>query len=187
MLLFRSRFPGFSPSSRPGFPCLLSGSVYLAFCQFPFILPCFAPTAVPQVLAWLRSPFSFLRFSISPFFTAFFRPLLSGFDYSAFRFFFSLLPFPASRWLSRCLFIRVLFRLLPCFRSRFGTQLFLRFLSPLTVSHHRCYFSCRPPVSSSAVPLSLRLRFWLLGKGYAPSKLNIVSICNQGLVNTEPA
>ena len=168
MLLFRSRFPGFSPSSRPGFPCLLSGSVYLAFCQFPFILPCFAPTAVPQVLAWLRSPFSFLRFSISPFFTAFFRPLLSGFDYSAFRFFFSLLPFPASRWLSRCLFILVPFRLFPCFRFRFGTQLscisFLRFV----VSPYRCYFNCRPPVSSAAVPLSFRLRFWLLSQVNTP-------------------
>ena len=162
MLLFRSRFPGLSPYFRPGFPCLLSGSVYLAFCQFPFILPCFAPTAAPQVLAWLRSPFSFLRFSISPFFTAFFRPLLSGFDYSAFRFFFSLLPFPASRWLSRCLLIRVLFRLFPCFCFRFGTQLscdfFLRSLFRITgaTSAAGLLFPARP------FPLA-----YALGSGYS--------------------
>ena len=56
VLLFRSRFPDPSPSLRPGFPCLLSGSVYLAFCMFPFVLPCFAPTAVPQVLPFWISP-----------------------------------------------------------------------------------------------------------------------------------
>ena len=127
MLLFRLRFPGSSPSSQPGFPCFLSGSVYLAFCQFPFILPCFAPTAVPQVIAWRPSPLGSLHFSTFPFISAFFRPLHSGSDYSAFRFFFSLLPLPASRWPSRCLLIRVPFRLFPYFRFRFGTQLFLLF------------------------------------------------------------
>ena len=35
---------------QPGFPCFLSDSEYFAFCLFPFVLPCFAPTAVPQVL-----------------------------------------------------------------------------------------------------------------------------------------
>ena len=40
------------PVSRP----LLSGSAYSAFCLFPFVLPCFAPTAVPQVLPFWISP-----------------------------------------------------------------------------------------------------------------------------------
>ena len=164
MLLFRSRFPGFPPCFWPGFPCLLSGSVYSAFCQFPFILPCFAPTAVPQVIAWLCSPFGSLRFSTFSFISAFSRPLLSGSDYSASRFFFSLLPFPALRWPSRCLLIRVRFRLFPYFRFRFGTQLSCNSFLLYTVSHHRCYSSFRPPVSSTAVPLSFRLRFWLLGR-----------------------
>ena len=168
VLLFRSRFPGLSPSSQPGFPCLLSGSVYSAFCQFPFILPCFAPTAVPQVLAWLCSPFGSLRFSISPFFSAFFRPLLSRVRLLSFRFFFSLLPLPASRWLSGCLLIRVPFRLFPYFRFRFGTQLSCIFFLRFSVSQHRCYFSCQPPVSSSAAPLSFRLRFGILNKGLHP-------------------
>ena len=109
--------PRFSPSFRPGFPCLPSGFVYSALCQFPFALPCFAPTAVPQVIAWLRSPFGFLRFSTFPFFSAFFRPLLFRFWLLGFPF----LPFPAS--LScltvafQVLFILIPFRLFPCFRS----------------------------------------------------------------------
>ena len=169
MLLFRLRFPGFSPSLRPGFPCLPSGSVYSAFCQFPFTLPCFTPTAVPQVLAWLHSPFGSLRFSISPFSFRFLssasfpgsitQPSVSSFP------FFPFLPhggFPGaylSAFSSVCFHTSVSALVLSfsCF-----------FLSPLTVSHHRCYFSCRPPVSSSADPLSLRLRFWLLGKGLHP-------------------
>ena len=84
--------PRFSPSFRPGFPCLLSGSVYSAFCLFPFALPCFAPTAVRQVLAWLSSPFGSLCFSNFPFFSASFRPLLFRFRLLGLRFFLSLLP-----------------------------------------------------------------------------------------------
>ena len=165
MRLFRSRFPGFSPYSRPGFPCLLSGSVYSAFCQFPFILPCFAPTAVPQVLAWLTSPFGSVHFSIFPFFSASFRPLL-------FR--FRLLSLPFLLFPSSLFPLTVVPQVLVYPRSLLSVSIhpfplwysaFLQFLSPLTVSHHRCYFSCRPPVSSSAVPLSFRLRFWLLGLG----------------------
>ena len=59
---FRSRFFGSPLSLQPDFSCLPSRFSYSAFCLFPFILPCFAPTAVPQVLAFcfrLR-PFSFL-------------------------------------------------------------------------------------------------------------------------------
>ena len=44
------RISVFSRSDPPGFPCFSFRSRYLAFCLFPFILPCFAPTAVPQVL-----------------------------------------------------------------------------------------------------------------------------------------
>ena len=116
-------------------------------------LPGLLSLSVPLTLAFSPSlPLSFVRF-------------FSGSNYSAFRFFFSLLPFPASRWLSRCLFILVPFRLFPCFRFRFGTQLSCISFLRSTFSHYRCYFSCRPPVSSSAVPLSFRFRFWLLGLG----------------------
>ena len=38
--------------SRP----LLSGSAYSVLCSFPFVLPCFTPTAVPQVLPFQVSP-----------------------------------------------------------------------------------------------------------------------------------
>ena len=65
VLLFRSRFPDPSPYARPGFPCHLSGSVYLASCLFPFVLPSFAPTAVPLVLPfWITPRGSTLGFHI---------------------------------------------------------------------------------------------------------------------------
>ena len=57
---FSFRLPRFSPSVPPGFPCVPSGSKYSASCLFPFILPSFAPTAVPLVLV---SVFRLLRFS----------------------------------------------------------------------------------------------------------------------------
>ena len=41
---------GSSPFTLSGFPYSPSGSAYSARCLFPFALPCFAPTAVPQVL-----------------------------------------------------------------------------------------------------------------------------------------
>ena len=104
MLLFRSRFPGLSPYFRPGFPCLLSGSVYLAFCQFPFVLPCFAPTAVPQVLAWFRSPFGSLPFSIFPSCLHSFVCFHSGSDYLAPVSSFPFFPFQPHGGLSGACF-----------------------------------------------------------------------------------
>ena len=48
--------PLLSPSVLSGFPSISSGSAYLAFCWFPFVLPCFAPAAVPQVIPFWISP-----------------------------------------------------------------------------------------------------------------------------------
>ena len=78
---FRSSGP--SPYLRPGFPCLPSSSAYSAFCSFPFVLPCFAPTAVPQVLT--SSPRRFLRFPFACSRAARFLSSTSGLepDYSA--------------------------------------------------------------------------------------------------------
>ena len=58
-------------------------------------------------------------------------------------------------------FIHRPFRLFPCFPSDFSTRLSCNSFLHFTVSPHRCYFSCRPPVSSSAVPLA-----FALGSGY---------------------
>ena len=136
------------------------------FCVLGFLSVSFHPSLL-RSHSWSTSaclvtfPFRFFHFSISPFFSAFFRPLLSGFDYSAFRFFFSLLPLPASRWPSRCLLIRVPFRLFPYFRFRFGTQLscdsFLRSLFRITgaTSTSGLLFPARP------FPLA-----FALGSGY---------------------
>ena len=59
---------------------------YSAFCLFPFVLPCLAPTAALQVLT--------LRFRLRcfPLADPFFRPFRLGSDYSDFR--FSLFPSP---------------------------------------------------------------------------------------------
>ena len=63
------QLPCFSTSAPPDFPCFTSVSKYLASCLFPFILPDFAPTAVPSVLplcsrprAFPSHPLSFVRF-----------------------------------------------------------------------------------------------------------------------------
>ena len=53
---FCSRFFGFPPSLRPDFSCLPSGFPYSVLCWFPFVLPCFAPAAVPQVIPFWISP-----------------------------------------------------------------------------------------------------------------------------------
>ena len=162
MLLIYFRFSGFSPYSRPGFPCLLSGSVYLAICQFPFILPCFAPTAVPQVLAW-RFPFRFFTLAFRPSFLLSFVRFFSGFDYSAFRFFFSLCFFSLTVGPKLSSFHN-LFRLFPYFRFCFGTQPLLRFLSPLlfhltAASHSNSSFFLS---ASGCFPLA-----FALGSGYS--------------------
>ena len=86
--------PCLSPSSRPGFPCLLPGSKYSAFCLFPFVLPCFAPTAVPQVLPFWFSPrgptLGFRSLSI---------PSALASHYSAFRSSFPDFPRSPHGWL----------------------------------------------------------------------------------------
>ena len=80
LLFFRSLLPGLAsqwlfqcygssfrlsrlpPSPLPGFPCFFSGFRYLASCSFPFILPGFAPTAVPPVFPFLSASFRPLHF-----------------------------------------------------------------------------------------------------------------------------
>ena len=142
VLPFRSRFPDLSPSLRPGFPCLPSGSVYSASCSFPFVLPCFAPTAVPLVLPFQVSP---------PGSTLGFRFLSStsalASHYSASASSFPLFPFPPHSWVlsvrSSSLRPRrfpLLFRLFPCFPSGSGTKLSCYSFLRSTVSRHRRYF-----------------------------------------------
>ena len=163
MLRSRSRFFGLPRSSQPGFPSPLHGSSYSASCSFPFVLPGLAPAAVPPVLA--------LRFRLRPFSlsSAFFRPLLFGPDYSASCPFFSLLPvLPWQRFL-RCSpvpFVPVLFLFrFACFHASLPIPVlsFLRFLSPSRCFVSQVLRSYWPPVSSSAIPLCFRFRFWLLG------------------------
>ena len=269
---FRFRFPVLPLPS-----CLVSRAFRpilstLLFCLFPFVLPCFAPTAVPQVLPfWISPPGSVPDFHIlssasvlashysaicSSFSTFFpvsphrwlfrcscsalasqvlplipglvshaifpavctrlsvsflssflaslpqlFRKCLHGSDplsvlfplaffpsfplsfvrfFSGFRLLGLLfLPFPSSRIpltvvlfgavsVFQLLLIRFPFSLLPALRSNFGTWLSCNSLFRFSASPHRCYCSFRPPVSSSAAPLSFRLRFRYLGRVDTP-------------------
>ena len=65
----RFRSCGLPRSLQPDLSCLPSRFSYSAFCLFPFVLPRFAPTAVPRVLAFR------FRLRPFPFPSGFFRPL----------------------------------------------------------------------------------------------------------------
>ena len=160
VLRFRSRFHGSPRSSRPGFPCLRSRFSYSAFCSFPFILPGFAPTAVPPVLpfcsassrpllfrAFPSRPLPFVRicsvlttqpsvlsfplFPISP----------DGGSLGALRFLASPLLSSSVRPVS-----------MPSFRFRYSAS--CDFLSPLAVSCHRHY-------TAASLLFPARLSPWL--------------------------
>ena len=104
-----------------------------------------------------------LSLSGFPLTSAFFRPLPSGSDYSAFRSFLSLLPVLPCRRFLRC-FFPLPIGLLPCLSSDSGTQLSA---FPFSV---RCLASqWLPqrlnllPFGFRPLPLGFRFRFWLLG------------------------
>ena len=145
---FRFRFFGFPRSFQPGFPCQLSRFSYSASCLFPFILPGFAPTAVPPVL-----PFCF-RFRVFPSLTLSFVRFSSVLTTQppALSFpFFPLSPDGGSHGAS------FLFRP-ACFHAFLPIPVlsFLQFLSPIAGSLHSSY------PSASAFSLSVPGRFpWL--------------------------
>ena len=111
--------------------------MYLAFCLFPFVLPCFAPTAVPQVLPfWISPPGSVPDFHF-----------LSSASVLASHYSASVLPFPlltalASQWASSVLLFRLHFPgFSPCFRPGFPCLLFrFRVLGFLFVSFRPSLF-----------------------------------------------
>ena len=156
------RFPH---SLLPDFSCIPSWFRYLAFCLFPFILPGFAPTAVPPVLPsvhFLASvslsgfsaclQLSFVRFS----------PLLIT-QHSALSFPFFLTS-PMQRFSSVLIFlIRT-----ACFHAFLQILVlsFLRFLSPIIVSSHSDYFNVSAfPFGLQLISLGLRFRFRIVGFG----------------------
>ena len=168
VLPFRSRFPDLSPYSRPGFPCHLSGSVYSASCLFPFVLPSFAPTAVPLVLPfWISPRGSTLDFR----FLSSASALAS--HYSASVSSFPCFPLPPHSWVSRCAtvpFVPVAFPFRSaCFHASLPVLVLSLPAIPFSASLFRvtgATLSYRPPVSSSAAPLSFRFRFRLLGLSF---------------------
>ena len=114
--------------------------------MFPFILPGFAPTAVPPVL-----PLCF-RFRAFPALKLSFVRSSLGSDYSAFRSFFSLLPVFPWRRFPRCIF-PLPSGLLPCHPSDSGTQ-----LSAIPFSVRR-FASQKLPQRRPLRSISLGLRF----------------------------
>ena len=159
---------GFPRSFLPGFPCILSRFPYLAFCWFPFVLPCFAPAAVPQVIPFQTSPpgpmldFRFLssasvlapHYSASvssfPFSTCFRLTVASSVHPSA----FASLVFPVLSSLISHAFL-----------PGSGTQLSVCFLSPFLAS--------LPTAVPRVLPLCFRFRafplpFRFLSSPYVP-------------------
>ena len=145
----------FSSSFLPGFPCIPSDSKYLAFCLFPFVLPCFTPTAVPQVLPFQISPpgpmpdFRFL--SSASILASHYSAICSSFS--------TFFPFLPHRGLSRCscsALASQVFPLIPGLVSRaffpvLCTRLSVSFLSPFPVSLPQLLDRCLP----DDVPLSV--------------------------------
>ena len=165
VLLFRLRFPDPSPYPRPGFPCHPSGSVYSASCLFPFVLPCFAPTAVPQVLPfWIAPRGSTHGFRFLPVPSA----LASHYSASASSFpCFPLPPRSGFRGALRSLSVPSLSPFSPAWFPMHSVPVpVLRSPAvPFTAPPLRvtgAIHGCRPPVSSSATSLCFRFRFRLL-------------------------
>ena len=91
--------------SRP----LPSGSAYSVLCSFPFVLPCFAPTAVPQVLPfWISPPGSVPDFRFLS------SASIVASHYSAYPLFLSaLFPSLPHSWLPRCFCSALASQILP--------------------------------------------------------------------------
>ena len=132
--------PCFSPYFRPGFPCLLSGFKYSAFCSFPFVLPCFAPTAVPQVLPFWISP----RGSMPDFRFLSSASILAS-HYSAICSSFStFFPFLPHRWLPRCFCSALASQILPLLSGLVSRAFFPVLCTRLSVSFLSSYPASLP-------------------------------------------
>ena len=145
--------------SRAIFPVLCTRLSVCFLSSFPVSLPQLFHRCLPGDLP-LSVPFAL---AFSPSFPLPFVRFFSGSDYSVIRFFLSL--FPVSPHGGSSGSFSAFF---PLFRTSLPASSVLSFPAfPFSASLFRttgATFSCRPPVSSSAVPLSFRLRFRLLGK-----------------------
>ena len=178
----RSCFPGARFHSRfHGFP-FLSGLISHAFlpgsctrlrCSFPFALPCFAPTAVPQVLA-LRSHFRHFPFPVC-FLSSASRPLPAT-QPSVLPFLLLPVPphscFPGARLRSRFLGFPLLSSLIShAFLPGSCTRLPVCFLSPFPDSLPQLFLRCLPHAFAFGLSPSDPLSFvrFSSGSGYSAS------------------
>ena len=146
----RSRFRGFPFLSGLISRAFLPGSCTRLRCSFLFALPCFAPTAVPQVLTFR---FHFRYFPLSVCFLS--SALFKASSYSAFCFSFPSLPgsaqqlcFPGARFRFRF------------FGFPFLSGLISRAFLPGSCTWLRCSFPfALPCFAPTAVPQVLAFRF----------------------------
>ena len=164
VLLFRFRFPGFSPSSRPGFPCLLFRFYVLGFLYVSFRPSLFRSHSCSTGAHHFPS-FDFPL--VFPLASTFFRPLRFRFRLLSLCFFLSLFPSSPSQWVIRCaypLFVPPV-SMLPI---KFWYSAFLQFLSPLTVFASQVLLQSPASCFQIGRPLSFRLRIRLLGRVIHP-------------------
>ena len=154
--------PDLPRSLLPGFPCIPSRFPYSAFCWFLFVLPCFAPAAVPQVIPFQITPpgpmldFRFLssasvlapHYSASvssfPFSSCFCLTVASSGDPSAFA--SSVFPVLSSL-------------ISHAFLPGSGTQLSVCFLSSFPVSLPQLFHRCLPSAFAFGLSPSFPLSF----------------------------
>ena len=139
VLVLGSLFVSFRPSQLRSHSCSTGASLMLSLSGFPLPLRSLSLASLP-VLTTQTSVFPFPA-SRSPLTAV---PTVRSGSFRPLRFSSSVRPVS-----------------MPSFRFRYSASCnsFLRF----TASCHRHFRSCRPPVSSSAVPLGFRFRFRLLG------------------------
>ena len=169
LCFFRSFFSPFSPHSGysgsalcsrflpfPLLSSLVSHAIlpvllYLASCWFPFVLPSFAPAAVPLVLPFRISPpestLDFRFLSSASVLASHYSAICSSFS--------TLFPFLPHRWLSRCFRSALAFRIFPLLPSLVSHAFFPILCTWLSVS----FFSSYPASLPTAVPLVITFRF----------------------------
>ena len=133
------------PFASPLHPRLVSRPLpfrfaYSAFCSFPFVLPCFAPTAVPQVLPfWISPPGSVPDFhflSSASIVASHYSASVSSFPLSSrFRLTVGFLGASVPLTLSRSFPLRPAWFPMPSFRFRVLGFLFVSFRPPQLRSH----------------------------------------------------
>ena len=179
---FRSRFPVLLRSLRLISQASFPDSLTRLRCPFPFVLSCFAPAAVPQVIPFQISPpgsvpdFRFLSSA----------SVLAS-HYSASASSFPALPGFTSQWFSRCpaplslpLFPLPFHPVSRASLPVLSTRLPFRFLSPFLASLPQLFHECLPSFRFLSSPYSRHLsvppRFLSSAFGFPSQLLSFLAL-----------